>query len=232
MPLGEARAELSSRLLDAGRPGQGPYVHWTAPELNDLLVEAIRTWQALTGTFKQRATFQISPTGGVDGSYFYDLRSIPSGVLSFFYTDRQLVDQVLACLLEPPLTANWTGSGQYNWYQIVYALQNRINRWLEDTGANVTRNVQHVGTGPSAGRVFLPEAVLDVRRAAWITAEDPPVHMLPIDCNAWSGLPRPGGVYSTLWRDDEFAMQAFRNLGSLQPADPPVVWGKFTLPPV
>jgi hypothetical protein len=211
LTLGGARTELAARLEDNGRPGQSPLVFWTAAELNDLIAEAVRTWQALTGTYKQRATFQIEPSGGVGGSAFYDLRSMPSGILSFYVTDLQIVNMVLACLLEPPLTPTWTGTGQYFFDQIVNTLQNRINRWLTDTGANVTRQIQNVGTGPSAARTFLPEAVLDVRRAAWVNTV---------------------GKYSTLWRDDEYAMQAFLNSGSLAPVDPPLVWGKFTLPPV
>src|SRR5215469_6268214 len=226
LTLGEARTELAARLEDPG------YVFWTAPELNDLLAEAVRTWQALTGTFKQRAEFTISPNGGIDGSAFYDLRNMPSGILSFFVTDREIVNIVLACLLEPPLTPTWTGTGQYAWGQIVYALQNRINRWLTDTGANVTRNIQMVENfGPTVPRIFLPEGTLDIRRAAWKTAEDPNTNV-PADPIAWAGLPRPGGIYTTLWRDDEFAMQAFLFPGSHQPADPPIVWGKFVMPPV
>jgi hypothetical protein len=214
LTLGEARTQLAARLEDNGRPGQGPYVFWTVPELDDLLVEAIRTWQALTGAFKQRAVFTIFPSGGVGGSAFYDLRNFPSGILSFFVTDAQVIKMALASLLEPPLTPDWTGTGQYSFGQIVSALQNRINRWLTDTGANVTRHIQFVGpdtSGPSVSRIFLPEGVLDVRRAAWQNT---------------------AGVYSTLWRDDEYAMQAFLNSGSLAPRDPPLVWGKFTLPPV
>ena len=205
LTLGQARTELASRLEDPG------YVFWTAPELNDLIAEAVRTWQALTGTYKQRATFQISPNGGVGGSAFYDLSNFPSGILGFFVTDSQVVNMALATLLEPPLTAGWTGTGQFQFVQIVNALQNRINRWMTDTGANVTRLIQFTGGGASASRIFLPEGVLDVRRAAWLNTAN---------------------VYSTLWRDDEFAMQAFLNPGSLTPRDPPIVWGKFTVPPV
>ena len=211
LTLAEARTDLAARLEDNGRPGQAPYVFWTAAELNDLLVEGIRTWQALTGTFKQRATFTISPGGGIDGSDFYSLRDAQPSVLGYTFTDAQLINMLLACLLEPPLAPGWTGTGQYAWGQLVYALQNRLNRWLEDTGANVAREIQYVGTGPSASRVFLPEATLDVRRAAWLNT---------------------AGVWSTLWRDDQYAMQAFLNSGSLAPADPPLVWGKFVVPPV
>ena len=209
LTLGAARAELAARLEDI--PPAGGYVYWTAAELNDLIVEAIHTWQALTSTFKQRAVFTISPNGGTGGSAFYDLANFPSGILSFFVTDYQVINMALAALLEPPLTATWTGTGQFAFVQIVNALQNRINRWMTDSGANVTRNIQIVGGGPTISRIFLPEGVLDVRRAAWVNTV---------------------GKYSTLWRDDEYAMQAFLNPGFATPVDPPIVWGKFTIPPV
>lgn len=208
LTLGAARADLAARLEDP------TYVYWTAPELNDLIVEAIRTWQALTATFKQRDVFAISPNGGIGASAFYDLANLPSGILGFTFTDRQLVEMALAALLEPPLAPGWTGTGQFRFGQIAETLQNRINRWLTDTGANVTRHIQDVGVGPSGARIFLPEGVLDVRRAAWRAA------------------PEVGARYSTLWRDDEYAMQAFHLPGSLTPVDPPMVWGKFVVPPV
>lgn len=204
LTLGAARAQLAARLEDP------TYVYWTQAELNAYINLAVRTWQALTGTYKQRAALTIQPGGGLGGSAFYDLNA-SVGVLRFAVTDQWVVNIVLAMLLEPPLTASWTGTGQFQFSQIVASLQNRINRWLTDTGANVTRQIQYVGTGPTAARLFLPEAVLDVRRAAWQTV---------------------AGKYTTLWRDDEYAMQAFRTPGSLKPADPPVVWGKFVVPPV
>lgn len=203
LTLGAARAQLAARLEDP------TYVYWTQDELNSYINLAVRTWQSLTGTYKQRAAFFISPSGGVGNSSFYDLNE-SVGILNFSVTDQQVINIVLAMLLEPPLTTTWTGTGQFQFSQIVTSLQNRINRWLGDTGANTTRNIQYVETGPSASRLFLPDAVLDVRRAAWQNTN---------------------GKYTTLWRDDQFAMQAFRNSGSLQPGHP-TVWGKFVVPPV
>lgn len=201
---GAARTQLAARLEDP------TYVYWTAPELNSYIDLAIRTWQSLTSTFKTRAAFDIAPEGGVNGSAFYDLNA-DVGVLRFVVTDLTVVNVALAMLLEPPLTPTWTGTGQFQFSQIVTSLQNRINRWLTDTGANVARNIQNVETGPTGSRIFLPEAVLDVRRAAWLNLK---------------------GKYSTLWRDDEYAMQAFRNGANLRPVNLPVVWGKFVMPPV
>ena len=211
LTLGEARSSLAARLEDNGIAVQPPYVYWTDAELNDFIREGIRTWQALTGTYKQRATFTIEPNGGVDGSSFYDLNA-DLGFLNFKVTDLELVNMVMDALLEPRLTADWTGTGQFQFLNIVTALQNRINRWLTDCGANVARNFQFVQTGPTASRIFLPESVLDVRRAAWLSTVS--------------------GIYTTLWRDDEFAMQAFYNMGFAIPAEPPITWGKFVMPPV
>lgn len=205
LTLGAARTELAARLEDNGRPGQLAYVYWTVPELNSFIVEAVRTWQALTSYYKARTTFDIN----LNDNAFFDLRN--TDLLYFSVTDEQIVNRALAALLEPPLTATWVGTGQFDFRQITDALQNRINRWLSDTGANVTRNIQNMGTGPSAARVFLPEGVLDVRRAAWRNSV---------------------GEYFTLWRDDEWAMQSFKYFGFAKPADPPTVWGKFTIPPV
>jgi hypothetical protein len=173
LTLGKARAEVAARLEDPN------YVYWTASELNDLIALAVRTWQALTGTYKQRATFDISPGNGVGGSAFYDLANLPVNnpqlppvtLLSFFVTDQQLISIMLAALLEPPLNNGWKGTGQFSFPQITQALQDRINRWITDTGSNVTRNLQHVEVGPSASRIFLPEGVLDVRRAAWVVEQ-------------------------------------------------------------
>src|SRR5262249_37636498 len=123
LTLGAARAEVAARLEDPG------YVYWTASELNDLIDGAVKTWQALTGTYKQRATFTISSVAGVGGGAFYDLNSLRGGFLSPSATDRLVVSVVLAALLEPPLTAPWTGTGQFPLPQITQALQNRLNRW-------------------------------------------------------------------------------------------------------
>ena len=206
LSLGAARTELAARLEDP------TFVYWTIPELNDLITQAIRTWQALTGTYKQPAQFDILPGGGVSASAFYDL-NFATNPFNFFVTDQQVINTVLAVLLESPLTSTppfWTPTGQFQFRQIANALQNRLNRWLTDSGANIRRNLQFAG-GPTSPRIFLPEGVLDVRRAAWQSL---------------------AGIYSTLWRDDEYAMQAFRFGGNLTPVDPPVVWGKFTIPPV
>src|SRR5215831_2407405 len=112
LTLGGARTELAARLEDPS------YVYWTALELNDLIVEAIRTWQALTATFKERAEFKISPDGGVDGSAFYSLADLPSGILNYYVTDFQILNMVMAALLEPPLVPTWTGTGHFQFEQL------------------------------------------------------------------------------------------------------------------
>src|SRR5215831_5781229 len=112
LTLGNARAAIAARLEDPGN------TYWTASELNDLIAEAVHTWQALTATYKQRGTFSISPGGGIGGSAFYDLSGLSGGILGHVVTDLQLLNSVMPALLEPVLTSAWTGTGQFTFGQI------------------------------------------------------------------------------------------------------------------
>lgn len=205
--LSSARDILALRLQDQG------YVYYSGGngagsplELNQYIAQAVRAWQAYTWSYRQRAGFVTAA-----GVAFYDLTSVltPS-CLPHTVTDRELISLILAHLLEPPLSATWTGSGMFTFAAIAGALQARLNRFLGDTGIGVTRIVQNAGTAPPIDRSTLPDNVLDVRRAAWVNQ---------------------AGVPATLWRDDQFAMQAFQFGGNAMPVDPPVVYGLSTLPP-
>lgn len=209
LSLGAARAILAARLQDSGityySAGNGA---GNAAALNRFIIEAVRAWQAYTTSYRQRASFTTAIN-----TPFYDLTSVLTpAALQHSVTDEQLVSLILAMLLEPPLTGtSWTGSGQFAFSAIMAAIQNRINRFEGDTGIGTARLVQNAGVSPPVDRIFLPDSVLDIRRAAWLDA---------------SGNP------TTLWRDDEYAMQAFSFGGIGAPADPPQVYGVATLPPV
>ena len=52
-------------------------------------------------------------------------------------TDVEVAQNVLAALLEPPLTgtgSGWTGTGQFTFAQLQIALQNRLNRFIGEIG--------------------------------------------------------------------------------------------------
>jgi len=203
--LGAARTILAQRLQDTGLVfySGGAGVGSTS-ELNSYIVLAVRSWQAYTASYRQRAVFNTQANVA-----WYDLKSVLSpACLTHSVTDAQIASLVLAMLLEPPLSATWTGSGMYAFAAIMSAIQSRLNRFLGDTGIGVSQSTLP-WPAPPQDRLALPEGTLDVRRAAWISSS--------------------GGTYP-LFRDDQWAMQSFAY--NYPPQDPPLAWGLFTLPPL
>jgi len=151
----QAQSILASRLEDAG------LTFWNQPnELANSIIEAVRTFQALTGSYKQQFGFFTTPFVP-----YYDLTQLPASPINFNVTDVEVANNVLAALLEPPLTAAWVGTGQFTFTQLLNALQSRVNRYLGDTGAIVTE--QTLANAGALETIAVPDPVLDVRRAAW-----------------------------------------------------------------
>lgn len=156
-----ARSTLAARLQDPN------LVYWNQPlELDNCLIEAVRVYQALTGTYKRKIAF---PT--VQNVNYYDLPNLTGATngdaVAYHVTDVEIANNVLAALLEPPLSLGWVGSGQFTLLQLQSALQGRVNRFLSDTGCRVSQRTI-AGPSPPADIAALPDATLDVRRAAWL----------------------------------------------------------------
>lgn len=157
-------------------------------ELNSFIVAALRTWQALTMSYRDRAIFST-----VAATPFYDLISVLPTQYSYNVTDADLVALIQAHLLEPQ-GIPWVGSNQFTLAQIVNALQTRRNQFLRDTGMVVTHLSPITAPAENAGRVQIPDNVIAIRRAAWGTV--PPIPPSP-------------SVFSTLFRSDEWAQNGF-----------------------
>jgi len=161
LTFANARTILSQRLQDS------KLVYWSQPrELDDCIAEALRLHNALTGSYKQKIAFPTEP----DVNY-YDLATVgPKAVCGYNVTDVQIVNQVLAALIEPTLSnpiTSWSGSGQFSLAQMQSALWQRVNRFLGDTGVRITQSFVPASP-PPVDLVTLPDSVLDVRRASWI----------------------------------------------------------------
>jgi hypothetical protein len=162
LTFAQAAAIIASRLEDTGS------VYWSTFNPNEILncvIESVRTFQALTGSYKQQFGFVTAAN-----LPYYDLTQLPGSPMSFNATDVEIANNVLAALLEPPLTAGWTGTGQFTFTQIQNAIQQRLNRFLGDTGSIVTQTTISNNTPPPLESIPLPDATLDVRRAAWLTS--------------------------------------------------------------
>ncbi len=185
----QARAALSTRLEDPNN------VRWLVEELNLYLADALRLWQALTGSYHDRSA-SISTQNAVA---FYDLATIPAASLGCTLLDSDQVKTLQYHLLEPATGTSWTGSDQFNLTQVTQALQKRRDRFLLETG--IVQSYSLLATAvpiPNNGRVPLPVNCIDVRRLAWKDG---------------------GGTFYPLWRNDEFALNSF-SPGWLTPGVP------------
>lgn len=186
------RTQLSQRLDEL-------LVFWTDEELAVYLTEALRTWNSLSGYWRQRA---VVPT--VSGQAYYNLPALPGllGLFDFTVTVRQMVNQLQYALMEtinawPPNT--WQGTDMFTMADLVGALQRRRNQFLLDSACVQSQELVAVGPVPPAGRFDLPESYITVRRAAWKTV---------------------AGVYTPLWRSDEWGFNAFAPTWMQTPAKP------------
>lgn len=203
--LDDSITALSLRLDDS------TLTYWSRAELTAYIIEALRTWQSLTAFYRERNQF---PT--VANQSFYDLTTtglLPTGVFDYNITDRDQIAVILYHLLEAQLSGGftWAGTEQFNLPQVVNALQSSINQFLADTGCVLTHVLHATVLSLPSGRITLPDTLYDIRRAAWSD---------------------PDGNFTTLWRADEYAINAFKQGWSQNPEDPPQVYSVAVTPPV
>lgn len=191
----QAKAQLAERL------GDSSFIHWSNTELGLYIIEALTTWQALTGYWRDRGIFPLTP-----GVPFYDLPTLltDSGgnlMLQMAVTDAQVVPLIEYHLLEPP-TIPYTGTTQFNLAEITGALQTNRDNFLVETGAVVTHSVVPVPGAP-IGRFPVDDHVIDVRRCAWLP-----------------NVPGSNLAHLPLWMSDEFSAGATIPGWNLNPDTP------------
>lgn len=153
----QCRQQLANRLYD---PTQQ---FWSQAELNLLIAESLRTWNAITAFW--RGDF-IFPT--VLGTQWYDLTDIinlPNTLRPFTLTVNDICKDIQFALLEPAVGLPWIGvSTQFTQADLTNAITRRIDEILSSTGCFTTRRL----VPAVAGRIQLPDTVIDVRRMAYI----------------------------------------------------------------
>lgn len=167
-------------------------MYWGVAELNSYVVAALRTWQALTASYRVRGEFASTAT-----QVFYDLGAVLPEQYGYTVTDTQLVNQIQYQLLEP-LGVPWVGSKQFTLAQVTGALTKRRDQFLRDTGMAVTYLPGPYVPAPPDGRIQLPGEVIAVRRVVW-------KDLTPL--------------YTPLYRTDEFGATGFSNT-TTTPGDP------------
>ncbi len=193
------KTALAARLGDTGK------VFFVDAELELYCKEALYNFQALSGYWRDRFTFQT-----VANTPFYDISAVTGSLLAPSIKDVDLLTQIQYHLIEPVGTT-WTGSTQFTLADIVDAMERRRNQFLVETGMVLTQQTLP-WPSPPISRAALDEKTIDVRRAVWKKALD--------------------NTRTTLWRTDEFAANAARYGWSQNPADPPESYSTAATPPI
>lgn len=200
--LAQAEQQLANRLYDSAM------TFWTAAELAAYLTESLRTWNALTNYWRGDFTFLVQ-----QGVVWYDLTdatNLPNTLRPYTVTDADLYSLMLLHLLEPNVTGinPYNGSLQFSAADFLAAVQRRRDEVLSVTGCTLTRRL----IGAAAGRTYLPDTVIDVRRMAY--------------------LPNSPGMFNVVWADDTWSEQAFDPEYTVNPPGNPLTYLMSTEPPI
>jgi hypothetical protein len=214
--LGTARQELANRLYD---PTQ---LFWSPAELNTIITEALRTWNALTGMWRGDFNFQSTPN-----TYWYDLTVQLNSLRPYTVTDAVLYQAILLHMLEPV-----TGpvSVQFSLDDMTNAVQRRRDEVL--TSTSCTQTLRYVGA--VNGRITLPDTVLDVRRMAYLPGYVPRGGYGSGFYGSGEYGTSPPNFYTgyVMWPEDSWAMASFDYNWTQNPPGNPSTYLMSTEPPL
>ncbi len=196
----EAKAALASRLNDPNM------VHWTDAELGVYLKEALRTWNAWTSQWRDRASFTT-----VQDEAFYDLPTEIPTLRQQTVTNWDVIRSIQYKLMEGPTPSAWSGTDQFTLEQVINAVQRRRDLFLQETGAVLTRTTTAL-TPPASGRIPLDASVMTVRRAGW--------------------RPTVTQSFKPLMRSDEWATTHYTPAWTRQTSRPPSSYSVSVTPPL
>lgn len=210
------RQQVSNRLYDSSQK------FWSDAEVGLYVVEALRTWNALTSMWRGDFVFPTQT-----GVRFYDLPTVANTLRPYTVTLDPLYNAIQYHLLEPANSAAvpWIGSTQFTQDDLINAISRRRDEVLSITGCTYTRTL----VPATIGRTLLPATVIDVRRVAYIPG---------INTGYGVGLygAGPYGVSPSLafnlWPEDAWAEQSFNRRYTLQPPGNPSTYLMSTQPPI
>jgi hypothetical protein len=152
----QARQALAARLADTAN------IFWTDAELKLYLVEALRTWSALTEIWN--ADFAFTATSA---SVWYDLSEPINSPRVRTLQDIELYQTIQYHLLEPPSGGTWTGTSQFSLSDLSGALQRRRDEIIQVSGCNLEQ-LPELPSTPNVRRTTFPDSTLEPRRVRFI----------------------------------------------------------------
>lgn len=182
----QARQSLAARLADPGE------VFWSDQEIGLYLIEALRTWNALTEVWN--ADFAFSPTSG---QTWYDVSQLAGSPRVRTLTDTDIYTIMQYHLLEPPSGSVWTGTSQFALSDLQLALQRRRDEMIQVSGCNLAE-LPPLPSTPNTRRTMFPDSTLEPRRARFVPDSGSPTTLSRSDNYAWDGfIPDHGQVSKT-----------------------------------
>jgi hypothetical protein len=165
----QAKTRLATLLGDSNK------VFYLDEELGLYIKEALRFWGLSSHYFKASASFET-----VAGQAFYDVRDLDAQEQTL--TDRDLINDSLYQLMEPPIT-NWaggyTGSEMFSLDEISDLLSKSRDDVLQQSG--VILNETAYGLVPGVNRVDLLEDTIHILRCSVAEGSDDPLPLWAID---------------------------------------------------
>lgn len=179
---------------------------WVQTELEGLVKESLRTWNALSQFWRQEFDFTLATN-----TWWYDLRSVANSLVPCTVTQYDIITKIKQHLLEPPDPSTWGGSTQFTLSDVLDACHRRQDETFGVTGCTIGRSLLTAST--SSVRTALPDGVIDLRRVTW--------------------LPTVTTTYSNkiLAQSDAFASRAWNPFYTLGGARVPLKWMQNTEPP-
>lgn len=198
----QARQQLQARLAMSGDPTRD---FWTDVECGLYIIEALRTFNALTATWKADFTYS-------SGQLWNSLATLANSPRLRTVTDTDVYTMMENHLIEPPTGGTWTGTTQFSIGDLSGALQRRRDLIIQIVNCNCSI-LSGIAALPNQRRTILPDTVIDLMRTRYL---------------ATGGAPPP----VTLYRDDTLAMEYFEDDFYTQPSGIPQAFMISTEPPL
>lgn len=157
-------------------------VYWTRQEKYYAIWEGLRVFGAYTAYWKDRGTFNVSPTGGP----FYDLSVQMPTLRSRTWTLGQMVQEIQYMLLEAPngLSGAFM-SGQVPVATILQTIQRARNKFVLDARFPLSVHIPPTTVPDAEGLVYFDQNSVYVHRVSW--------------------LDQSSQIWGNLWRQDAWS---------------------------
>jgi len=205
----QTKTALAARLYNTSKQ------FWIDAELGLYIIEALRSWQALTAYWISE--YQFTYAGVSTGTNWLNASQITGSPRPYTQRNVDLYSLVLYHLLEPQIAPDgitYLGTPQFSLSDLTGSLERRQNEVLTLIRGNLTRPTPIVLT-PNTRTIILPDNFLDVTRVKYVPPRTPTDY----------------GPAQVLWRGDLQSFQYFTS-GYLQQRQNPRNYALSDIPPL